>query len=121
NTANKKDWFEIGRYLAKGIRIEYHNEMKLSAQRTYQYYSIRPDDWNGPSPRSFGKMNKDRFTQLLNERQQIQELELTSSPKVEEDQLLPFSPIPAEESCEQLSFHEGEDLSRWNLLMTAAV
>ena len=109
---NKKDWYEIGRYLAKGIRIDYHNEMKLSARRTYQFYSICHGDWNGPSPRMFGKMRKYQFEPLLNERQGIQELEDCS------DEMLLFSPRN-EENSEQFSFQEGEDLSEWNTLLSA--
>src|ERR1043165_8499903 len=66
--SNKKNWYEIGRYLAKGIQIDYHNEMKLSAHRTYQFYSIRHGDWNGPSPRMLGKMCQYQYEPLLNER-----------------------------------------------------
>ena len=112
NVNNKKDWYEIGRYLAKGIRIDYHNKMKLSARRTYQFYSIRHGDWNGPSSRMFGKMRQYQFEPLLNERQGIQELEDCS------DEMLPFSPTN-EENSEQFSFQEEEDLSEWKTLLSA--
>src|SRR6266498_3998810 len=52
---NKKRWYKVGKYLLQGRKIKLHNETKVSARRTYQYYSKIKGDWDGPSSRKLGK------------------------------------------------------------------
>ncbi len=58
---NKKRWYKVGKYLLQGKKIKLHQETKVSARRTYQYYSKIKGDWNGPSLRKLGKMRKEKF------------------------------------------------------------
>ena len=68
----KKQWYIIGKYLMRGGKItKYHNENKLVARRTYEYYGIDKGDWDGPSPRQLGKMNKDEYFEVLMGREQL--------------------------------------------------
>ena len=62
---NKKRWYKVRKYLLQGKKIKLHQETKVSARRTYQYYSKIKGDWDGPSPRKLGKMRKERFWDLL--------------------------------------------------------
>ena len=62
---NKKRWYKVGKYLIQGNRIKMHPEVKVSARRTYHYYSKLKGDWDGPSPRKLGKMRKEKFGDLL--------------------------------------------------------
>ena len=50
---------------------KWHNESKVAARRTYQYYSVGIDDWEGPSPRKLGKMGKQTFKELLKGREEL--------------------------------------------------
>ena len=70
---NKIDFFILGEYLTlKGkLPKKWHNESKLSAKRTYQYYKINEGNWIGPSPRQLGKMNKEKFESVLKGREQL--------------------------------------------------
>ena len=45
-----------------------HPESKTGARRTYQYYHYAKGDWEGPTTRAFGKMNKTKFERLCIER-----------------------------------------------------
>ena len=58
---NKKRWYKVGKYLMQGNKLKMHKETKVSARRTYQYYSKIKGDWDGPLPRKFGKMRKEKF------------------------------------------------------------
>src|ERR1044071_5273210 len=49
-----------------------HIEQRVSAGQTYRYYWINKGIWDGPSPREFGKMNKDTFNRLLKGREEIE-------------------------------------------------
>ncbi len=49
-----------------------HQETKVSARRTYQYYSKIKGDWDGPLPRKFGKMKKKKFWDLLKGREELE-------------------------------------------------
>src|SRR6266498_2418852 len=69
---NKKRWYKVGKYLLQGRKIKLHQETKVSAQRTYQYYSKIKEDWDGPSPRQFSKMKKSKFLDLLKGREEIE-------------------------------------------------
>ena len=62
---NKKRWYKVGKYLLQGRKEKLHQETKVSARRTYQYYSKIKGDWDGLSPRKFGKMRKKKFWDLL--------------------------------------------------------
>src|ERR1044071_5920276 len=44
----------------------------MSARRTYTYYRIRREDWEGPLSREFGKMTKERFQRLLKGQEEIE-------------------------------------------------
>src|SRR6266498_2307799 len=69
---NKKRWYKVGKYLLQGRKIKLYQETKVSARRTYQYYSKIKGDWNGPSPRKFGKMRKEKFVDLLKGREELE-------------------------------------------------
>ena len=47
------------------MKIKLHQETKVSARRTYQYYSKIKGDWDGPSSRKLRKMRKEKFGDLL--------------------------------------------------------
>src|ERR1044071_6400644 len=49
-----------------------HIEQRVSAGQTYRYYKINKRIWDGPSPREFGKMNKNTFNRLLKGREEIE-------------------------------------------------
>ena len=36
---NKKKWYKVGKYIMQGNKLKMYNETKVSARRTYQYYS----------------------------------------------------------------------------------
>ncbi len=36
---NKRRWYKVGKYLMQGNKLRMHKETKISARRTYQYYS----------------------------------------------------------------------------------
>src|SRR6266536_2236767 len=69
---NKKRWYKVGKYLLQGKKIKLHQETKVSARRTYQYYSKIKGDWDGPSPRKLGKMRKEKFWDLLKGREELE-------------------------------------------------
>ena len=48
---NKKRWYKVGKYLLSGKKIKLYQETKVSAQRTYQYYSKIKGDWDRLSSR----------------------------------------------------------------------
>ena len=62
----KQQWYAIGKVIYEGHKVKLHNESKLLAKRTYIYYQ-RKQGWDGPSPRQFGKMNKQQFQLELDE------------------------------------------------------
>ena len=72
----KQQWYAIRKVICEGHKVKLHNESKLSAKRTYTYYS-RKNGWDGPSSRQFGKMNKTQF-QL-----ELAELEILESFSIE--------------------------------------
>src|SRR6266545_3506148 len=53
-------------------KIKLHQETKVSARRTYQYYSKIKGDWDGPSPRKLEKMRKEKFWDLLKGREELE-------------------------------------------------
>src|ERR1043165_7912546 len=65
---NKKNWYKIGKRIIQQFPIKMHPESKTGARRTYQYYHYAKGDWEGPTTRAFGKMNKAKFEQLCIER-----------------------------------------------------
>jgi hypothetical protein len=70
---NKRNYYRLGRRIEKlKERVNIHPEQKVSARRTYRYYKINKGIWDGPSPREFGKMNKDTFNRLLKGREEIE-------------------------------------------------
>src|SRR6266542_2212650 len=69
---NKKRWYKVGKYLLQEKKIKLHQETKVSARRTYQYYSKIKGDWDGPSPRKLGKMRKEQFWDLLKRREELE-------------------------------------------------
>src|SRR6266498_1852900 len=69
---NKKRWYKVGKYLLQGKKIKIHQETKVSARRTYQYYSKIKGDWDGPSSRNLGKMRKEKFWDLLKGREELE-------------------------------------------------
>src|SRR6266498_2020065 len=69
---NKKRWYKVGKYLLQGHKIKLHQETKVSARRTYQYYSKIKGDWDGSSPRKLGKMRKEKFWVLLKGREELE-------------------------------------------------
>jgi len=71
NKKNKKRWYRVGKVLTKdNKKIKLHPEMKSSARRTYRYYGVNKEDWDGPSPRQLGKMRKEKFEEVLRRREQ---------------------------------------------------
>ena len=69
---NKKRWYKVRKYLMQENKLKMHKETKVSAQRTYQYYSKIKGDWDGSSPRKFRKMRKEKFWDLLKEREELE-------------------------------------------------
>src|ERR1044072_2700862 len=67
-TLNKQNWYKIGKRIIQQFPIKMHPESKTGARRTYQYYHYAKGDWEGPTTRAFGKMNKAKFEQLCIER-----------------------------------------------------
>src|SRR4030095_2699611 len=70
NTQNKKDYYEVGKAMARGQKFKIHNEQKMSARRAYKYYNERYGDWERPTPRKLAKMNKESFERLFEERKE---------------------------------------------------
>src|ERR1044072_5184165 len=60
-TLNKQNWYKIGKRIIQQFPIKLHPESKTGARRTYRYYNIAKGDWEGPTTRAFGKMNKQKF------------------------------------------------------------
>src|SRR6266542_6945110 len=56
----------------QGHKLKMHKETKVSARKTYQYYLKIKGDWDGPSPRKFGKMRKEKFWDLLKGREELE-------------------------------------------------
>src|SRR6266498_2285475 len=69
---NKKRWYKVRKYLLQERKIKLHQETKVSARRTYQYYSKIKGDWDGPSSRKLGKMRKEKFWDLLKGREELE-------------------------------------------------
>src|SRR6266540_1921412 len=69
---NKKRWYKVRKYLMQENKLKMHKETKVSARRTYQYYSKMKGDWDGPSSRKFGKMRKEKFWDLLKGRKELE-------------------------------------------------
>src|SRR6266540_7015050 len=69
---NKKRWYKVGKHLLKGNKLKLHQETKVLARRTYQYYSKIKGDWDRPSPRKFEKMRKKKFWDLLKRREELE-------------------------------------------------
>src|SRR6266540_3406660 len=69
---NKKRWYKVRKYLMQGNKLKMHKETKVSARRTYQYYSKIKGDWDGPSPRKLEKIRKEKFWNLLKKREELE-------------------------------------------------
>src|ERR1044071_7375258 len=67
-TENTKNWYKIGKRILQKFPVKIHPESKTGARRVYQYYHYAKGDWEGPTARAFGKMNKAKFEQLCIER-----------------------------------------------------
>ena len=67
---NKKNWYKVGKALLTGTKVRLHNESKVGARRTYRLYSVMKGNWDGPSPRQLSKMNRSKFDEILEVRQQ---------------------------------------------------
>ena len=67
---NKKNWYKVGKALLSGTKVRLHNESKVGARRTYRLYSVMKGNWDGPSPRQLSKMNRSKFDEILEVRQQ---------------------------------------------------
>src|ERR1044072_2608170 len=67
-TERKKDWYKIGKRILQKFPMKLHKESRVSARRTYMFYKISKRDWEGPSPREFGKMKKEKWEQLCIDR-----------------------------------------------------
>ena len=67
---NKKNWYKVGKALLTGVKVRLHNESKVGARRTYRLYSVMKGNWDGPSPRQLSKMNRSKFDEILEVRQQ---------------------------------------------------
>ena len=66
----KRNWYKIGEVMSRGHKVKLHKESQVAARRTFKYYSVDSGNWEGPSPRELSKMNKEKFTRLLAERNQ---------------------------------------------------
>src|SRR6266542_408678 len=81
---NKKRWYKVGKYLLQGKKIKIYQETKVSARRTYQYYSKIKGDWDGPSSRKLEKIRKEKFWDLLKGQEELEkEILLAFSNKVQ--------------------------------------
>ena len=64
----KKDWYKIEKRILQKFPVKIHKESRVSARRTYMFYNVAKGDWEGPSPREFGKMKKEKWEQLCVDR-----------------------------------------------------
>src|SRR6266498_3214951 len=69
---NKKRWYKVGKYLMQENKLKMHKKIKVSARRTYQYYSKIKGDWDGPLPRKLRKIRKEKFWNLLKGREKLE-------------------------------------------------
>src|ERR1043165_8075901 len=73
NERNKRNYYQLGRRIEKlKERVNIHPEQKVSARRTYRYYKVNKGIWDSPSPREFGKINKETFNWFLKGREEIE-------------------------------------------------
>src|ERR1043166_5989429 len=68
--SNKKDHYKVEKYLIKKEKVKWTREQLKGARRTYQYYNEDKGNWEGPSPRQFGKMIKEEFDEAFKGRKQ---------------------------------------------------
>ena len=74
NERNKRNYYRLERRIEKlNERVNIHLEQKVSARRIYRYYKVKKEIWDGPSPREFGKINKETFNRLFKRREEIEE------------------------------------------------
>ena len=66
----KKEWYKIGEVMSRGHELKLYKSGKLSARRTYEYYSVDYGNWEGPSSRELSKKNETSYERLLAERKQ---------------------------------------------------
>ena len=92
NVNNKKDWYKVGKALLKGEKIKWNKESKVAIRRVYRYYTLGKGDWNGPTPRTFAKMDRKSFEEKVKQRREQKD-----------DEVL-------EEISELISNFEGKDL-----------
>ncbi len=69
---NKKRWYKVGKHLLQEKKLKMHQETKMSARRTYQYYSKIKENWDGPLSKKLGKMRKEKFWDLLKGREELE-------------------------------------------------
>src|SRR6266540_6729657 len=69
---NKKKWYKVEKYLMQGNKLKMHQKTKVSARRTYQYYSKIKGDWDGPSSRKLEKIRKEKFWDLLKGQEELE-------------------------------------------------
>src|SRR6266498_5199759 len=101
---NKKRWYKVGKYLLQERKIKLHQETKVSAQRTYQYYSKIKGDWDRPSSKKLGKMRKEKFWDLLKGREKLErEILLAFSNKVQSHMM------EDHEEIEHMIYHESTE------------
>ena len=93
NNNVKKDWYKVGKALLNGEKITWNKESKVATRRVYRYYTLGKGDWNGPTPRMFAKMGREKFEENLQVRRKQQEEEILK------------------EISELISNFQGEDLS----------
>src|ERR1044071_6044625 len=67
---NKKNWYKVGKALLTGTKVRLHNKSKVRTRRIYRLYSVMKGNWNSPLPRQLSKMNKSKFDEILEVRQQ---------------------------------------------------
>jgi len=70
STKVKKAWYRLEKALKQEHKIKLHPEKRLGVRRTYKYYKIGKEDWEGPSSRNFSKMSALRFGRVLKGREQ---------------------------------------------------
>src|SRR5262245_61539247 len=71
NTDIKKCWYRLGERLINGTKLGLHKESAVGARRTYLYYQEDYGNWNGPSPRQFSKMNRQKFALFMETRKEV--------------------------------------------------
>ena len=69
----RRQWYKIGKVVKKDHKVQLHKKSKLSARRTYKYYSIDKENWVGSSPRQLGKMYEFKFQEYKAQRIKVRD------------------------------------------------